>query len=180
MSKINLSTIISTFNDAPSGSFVGITNYESSENEVVSVVGQIGCSYAKTVEMKIVGLKTAIEEEDFEKMTVSGQGWAQVDEDGKPFDFGRKSKVRKLVNFCETFEKEEVIEHAKGILEAWENPKPRKNNKVQLTDKEGGLSLNTETHNFNFTLLVQQETYKADKSAKAKAGKEVKVKANNS
>lgn len=177
MSKVTLKSLVESFNTAPSGSFIGITDYESENGNVSSITGQIGCSYQKTVELKIEALKEALSNDNFEEMTVKGQCWAQVDESGNLFDIGRKSNTRKLVNFCETYTKEQVKKCARDILYAWENPKPRVNNKVQLTDKEDGLSLNTETNNFNFTLLVQHETFKQDLSDKAKSGKEFKVKA---
>jgi hypothetical protein len=175
MSKIKLKDLVTLMDNAPSGGFVGITDYESENGDVSSVTGLLGCSYADTVKHKIAGLREALENDDFEPITVKGQGWAK-EVDGV-LEFGRKSKDRKLVNFCEDFTQEQVIEVAQEILEGWENPKARKSNKVQLTDKEDGLSLNTETNNFNFTLMVMQETYKEDLSDKAKAGKEVKIKA---
>jgi len=176
MNKVTLKDIVSTMNSAPSGGFVGITNYESESGEVSSVTGLLGCSYADTVALKIKGLTEAIAGDDFEDITVKGQGYADM-KDGKVIGYGRKSNARTLINFCKVYTKEQVLTFAKEILFAWENPKARTSNKVQLTDKEDGLSLNTETSNFNFTLLVQQQTYKEALSDQAKAGKEVKVKA---
>lgn len=176
MSKITLKNLVTLMDNAPSGGFVGITNYESENGDVSSVTGLLGCSYADTVKFKIAALKEALANDDFESITVKGQGYADM-VDGKIVGYGRKSKARTLVNFCEDFTKEQVINVAKDILHGWENPKPRSNNKVQLTDKEDGLSLNTETNNINFTLLVQHQTYKEDLSDKAKAGTEVKIKA---
>ncbi len=175
MSKITLKNLVTLMDNAPSGGFVGLTDYESENGDVTSVTGQLGCSYADVKAFKIAGIKEAIENEDFEPITVTGQGYAEKI-DGK-LVFGRKSSTRTLVNFCEDYTKEQVLETAKEILLAWEAPSTRKSNKVQLTDKEDGLSLNTETNNFNFTLLVHNETYKEDASNKAKAGKEVKQKA---
>lgn len=175
MSKMTLKSLVSIMDSAPSGGFVGITDYESENGDVSSVTGLLGCSYADTVKHKIKALKEALENDDFEPITVKGQGWGKK-VDGV-MEYGRKSKDRTLVNFCVDFTAEQVKNCARDILYGWENPKPRASNKVQLTDKEDGLSLNTETNNFNFTLLVQQETYKEDLSDKAKDGKEVKVKA---
>ena len=118
MSKVTLNEIVSTMNAAPSGGFVGITNYESENGDVVSVTGLLGCSYGDTVALKIAGLKEAIANEDFEPITVKGQGYAK--EVNGVLEFGRKSKDRKLVTFCHEYPKDEVIEVAKGILEAWE------------------------------------------------------------
>jgi hypothetical protein len=173
--KVTLKNIVTLMDNAPSGGFVGITDYESENGDVSSVTGLLGCSYEDMKQKKIEGLREAVNAKDFEAMTVSGQGWASTI-DGV-LVFGAKSKARNLTNFCVDYTAKEVLTTATAILESWDNPAVRKSNKVQLTDKEDGLSLNTETNNFNFTLLVMQQTYKEDLSNKAKAGKEVKVKA---
>lgn len=175
MSKVKCTDIIACMNDAPSGSFVAITDYEGQDGTVKTVQGQIGVSYETMKANAIAELKESVENESFDEISVSGQGYAK-DVNGV-MEFGRKSKDRKLINFCETFTPEQVLEAAKGILHDWENPKPRKSNKVQLTEKNDGLSYNTETGSFNFSLVVFREYYKDDKTKQAKAGKEVEVKA---
>jgi hypothetical protein len=168
--------IVDCMNEAPSGGYVGIVDYESSNGDVVSVVGQLGCSYSDAKAKSIEALKTAIDENDFSDISVSGVCYGDKQSDGSIIWNARKRSLP-LLSFNETFTKDEVLSVAKDILEAWENPAPRKSNKVQLTEKNDGLSFNTETLSFNFTLLVNNETYKEELSKKAKHGKEVKVKA---
>jgi hypothetical protein len=168
--------IVESMNTAPSGGYVGIVDYESSNGDVVSVVGQLGCSYGDAKAKSIEALKTAINEGDFSDITVSGTCYGDKQDDGSIIWNARKRSLP-MLSFNETFSKDEVISVAKDILEGWENPAPRKSNKVQLTEKNDGLSFNTETLSFNFTLLVTKETYKEDLSKEAKHGKEVKVKA---
>lgn len=177
MSKV-LERIVESMNAAPSGSFVAITDYVSEDGTVKTVQGQIGVSYDSMKKNAIAELKQAIEDKDFEAITVKGQCWANVDEDGNVLEWNsRKSKDRKLLNYNESYTADQVLDIAKDILFAWENPQPRANNKVQLTDKNDGLSFNTETLSLNFSLVVFNEYYKEDKTAEAKAGKEVKIKA---
>jgi len=173
MSKVKIADIISCMNDAPSGSFVAITDYEGQDGTVKTVQGQIGVDYASMKQLAIKELKDAIALQDFEPITVSGKCWANPDGSFA----SRKSNDRTLLNFNETFTTDQVVEVAEEILESWENPTVRKSNKVQLTDKKDGLSFNTETGRFNFSLFVFNEYYKVDKTAEAKAGKPVNVKA---
>ena len=175
-----LEKIVESMNAAPSGSFVAITDYVSEDGTVKTVQGQIGVRYEEMKKNAIAELKQAIEAADFEEITVKGQCWADADEDGNFVAWNsRKSKDRKLLNYCETYTPGQVLNMARDILYNWENPKPRANNKVQLTDKNDGLSFNTETLSLNFSLVVFNEYYKEDKTAEAKAGMEVKIKASH-
>jgi hypothetical protein len=175
MSKVKLNEIVDCMNEAPSGSVVALKDYVSEDGTVKTVQGQIGVSYDAMKQNAICELKEAIEADTFEPMTVTGQAWENADGTFAT----RKSKDRKLVKFCEDYTKEQVTAFAKEILASWENAKPRENNKVQLTEKADGISFNTETLNFNFSLVVWNEYYKKDLTAKEQAGKEVKISASH-
>ena len=173
MSKVT--DIISCMNSAPTGSFVAITDYEGQDGTVKTVQGQIGVSYETMKANAVSELKNAIALNSFDPITVSGQCWAETDGTFA----ARKSKDRTLVNFNETYTQDKVLAFAKEILTGWENPPERKNNKVQLTDKNDGLSYNTETQSFNFSLVVFNEYYKEELTNEAKAGKPVAIKASH-
>lgn len=170
--KVKLTEIRDCMNEAPTGGFVGIVDYVSGDDKVMSITGRLGCSYAKAKEIAISELKDAIEIEDFENITVKGSCyWDTVKK-----EWNARKKSMPLWEYDETFTDAEVLEIAKGILHDWENPKKRANNKVQLTDKENGLSFNTETCSFNFNLMVDHCIYKEEATAKLQEGKEQKVK----
>ena len=175
MSKVTLKYIQSVMDVAPSGGVVAITDYIGSDGTVKTFQGQLGCSYGDAKESAIAELKEAVENESFNPITVSGKVWAN--EDGSFAT--RKSADRTLVNFNETYTVAQVLTFAKEILNKWENPKVRKDNKIQLTDKENGLSYNQETGNFNFSLVIWNEYFKEEKTAEAKAGKPVEIKASH-
>jgi hypothetical protein len=156
--KVKFADVVSMINAAPSGSFVGVTNYVSEKGDVASFVGHIGFSYAKAKQMAIDALKEAILKCDFEPIVVSGNCY----HDGTEFNSRKRSAPVKPYKM--EFDKYQVQETAKEILNGWENPKERENNKVNLSEKENGLSFNTETGNFTFGLLVEKITYKDEAS----------------
>lgn len=82
-----------------------------------------------------------------------------------------------MKDYTITFSVVEVVERAKEILDGLQNAKPRASNKTALTDKDNGLAIYNETGNFNFSLLVENETYKVEASKQAKADMDIKVKA---
>lgn len=173
MSKVT--DIITCMNSAPSGSFVAITDYEGQDGTVKTVQGQIGVSYETMKANAVAELVEAVASKSFEAITVNGQVWAEKDGTFAT----RKSKDRTMVNFNETYSAEQVQALAEEILKGWQNPVERKNNKVQLTDKNDGLSYNTETKSFNFSLVVFNEYYKEELTNEAKAGKPVVQKASH-
>lgn len=160
--KTKFKEILTSFNEAPTGGFVGITDYQSQNGDIVSVTGRLGLSYGDAKQAGIDALEQAIKTKDFEAVTVSGSCY---EENGV---FNSRKRSWDMKEFEITFEVDEVMETAKEILEAWKNPKARKDNKVQLTEKENGLSLNKETGSFNFSLMVDHETYKGNDSDKEK------------
>ena len=175
--KTTLKTLISSINDAPTGGYVGLVDYESTKGDILSCTGRIGCSYGKAKTIAIAELKQAIADKDFSDITVNGECyWDTV-----KLEYNARKKSMPLQTYSETFDAKEVLEIAKEILLSWENPKARKSNKVALTDKESGLHLNTETHTINFSLMVDHITYKgktedAD-TVEKKSAPETKVKA---
>jgi len=173
--KTKVTEIISAMNAAPSGTIVSLKDYIGSDGTVKTFQAQLGVSYEKLKAKAIAKLREAVEAENFEPITVTGKVWANADGSFAT----RKSKDRTLVNFYETYDKNQVLEFAKEILEKWENPDERKSNKVQLTDKPDALSFNSETGNFNLSLLVFREYYKEDLTAQEKAGRPVEIKASH-
>lgn len=173
MAKIK--KLIETINAAQSGSFVGITDYVDKRGDISSVVGHIGVSYAKAKDMAIAELEKAIEAKDFEPVTVKGHCYT----DGN--DWNPRKRSWELKEYDITFDKGEVVETAKAVLEGMKNPKKRANNFIQQTDKERGLQYNDETGTFTIALLVEKQTYKGhddsvEKKIKATAP-ETKLKA---
>ena len=179
MSKTTFKEVCNAMNSAPSGGFVGITDYETQQGDVKSVTGQMGCSYADAKARAILELTDHITDGLFEPITVKGHCRAIKDGNGNIVEYNSRKKSWDMVEYTETFTVPEVLVFANEILDSWKNPKERKNNKVQLTEKENGLSYNAETGSFNFTLMVHHETYKVDASKEAKkvAGIIPKVKA---
>jgi len=172
MSKINLKGLIDTINSAPTGGFVGINGYQSTKGDVTTIVGQVGCSYGKAKALSIESLKEAIDGDGFESVTVEGNCYQLPDG-----TWNARAKSNPLKSYKVDYTAKEVKECAESILEAWENVKPRKDNKVQLADKENGLALNTETKTLNMTLMIHSESYDEEASNLLKEGMEVKVKA---
>jgi hypothetical protein len=171
---IDLKQIVESANNAPSGSFVGITDYVSDKGDVSSITGQIGVSYGTAKEKAIKALETAIEAKDFEPITV--KGICRWDTEKNEWNSRKRSMPMKAYDI--TFKKAKVIEVAKEVLESYKNAEKR-SNKVQLADKEDGVYLESETDNINIRLLVQNQTYKELESqvAKANLGKVDKPKA---
>ena len=168
--KTTFKEVLNAINESPSGAFVGLTDYVDSKGDVTSVTGHIGASYGSMKENAIAELKQAIEDEDFSDTIVSGKCNAFEGE------FNARKKLWDVEPFIICYDKEQVITTAKEILEGWENPKTRKKNGVELSEKENGLVFNKETGTFNFTLMVEKETYKEALSESNKEGKEVKEK----
>jgi hypothetical protein len=170
-----LNEIATTINNAPSGSFVGITDYISDKGDVTSITGQIGVSYSNAKEKAVNALKTAIEAKDFVPITVQGLTRENPDNKG---EFNSRKRSWPMVSFKVKFTKAQVIAIAEQVLESYVNSE-KKNNKVQLSEKENGLYLESETDNINVSLLVQNQTYKELESqvAKANLGKVDKPKA---
>lgn len=156
--------IVGLINSAPSGSFVGITDYVSEKADVTSVTGHLGVSYAKAKEKKIEALEKAIQENDFSPITVEGD--CHFDETKNVFNSRKKSAP--IRHFKITYGRDQVLQTMQEILESWKNPKERANNKVNLSEKENGLTYNTETGTFTFSLLVEKIYYKEEASEKAK------------
>lgn len=172
---IDLKAIATAVSSAPSGSFVGLTDYVSDKGDVSSVTGQIGVSYGTAKEKAIEALQTAIATEDFEPIQVKGICRENPDNKG---EFNSRKRSWPMGSYDITFSKAQVLETAKEVLDSYVNAE-KKNNKVQLADKEDGLYLEAETDNINIRLLVQKQTYKELESqvAKANLGKVDKPKA---
>jgi len=170
MSKIT--KILTSVNTAPSGSFVGITNYEDSKGNISSIIGNLGFSYQNAKEKAIDSLKSALEHKDFHPITVKGTCYC---ENGV---FNSRKRSWDAKDYSITFGKKAVMETAQEILDGWLAPSKRVNNKVKLSDKENGLVLNTETEKISFSLLVEKQTFKAEltEANKAEKGIEDKVK----
>ena len=163
MSKgIKFADVVAMVNGAPSGGFVGITDYVSEKGEVSSIVGHLGFDYGKARQIAIKDLAAAVAAGTFEAITVKGKCY----HDGKEFNARMRSCPVK--DYDITYTPRQVLEMANNILTAWQNPKERESNKVNLSDKQNGLAYNTETGNFTFALLVEKQTYKEDKSDAAK------------
>lgn len=161
---INLTEIATAVSKAPSGSFVGITDYISESGDVSSITGQIGVSYGTAKNKAIQALQNAIAMEDFEAISV--KGICRWDTDKNEWNSRKKSMPMK--SFDITFPKAKVIEVAKEVLDSYQNAE-KDSNKVQLADKEDGLYLEANTDNINIRLLVQKQTYKDLESQVVKA-----------
>ena len=173
MNKINLKTLISTINDSPTGGFIGLQGYQSTKGDVTSVVGQLGCSYGKAKQASIQALKEAVDTVGyFVKMTVEGDCYQLSDG-----TWNSRARSNPLKSYKVDYTADEVLAVAKEILEGWENPKTRKSNGVELSDKENGLVLNTETKTINMTLMIHSEKYDQEASDLLKEDMETKVKA---
>jgi len=171
---IDLKTIVESVNNAPSGSFVGITDYVSDKGDVSSITGQIGVSYGTAKEKAIEALETAIATEDFEAIQI--KGICRWDTDKEEWNSRKRSMPMKSYDI--TFPKSKVMEVANEVLDSYKNAE-KKSSKVQLADKEDGVYLEQNTDNINIRLLVQNQTYKELESqvAKANLGKVDKPKA---
>jgi hypothetical protein len=121
MEKIKLSGLIDTINESPTGGFIGVSQYKSEKGDVTSVVGQLGCSYAKAKESAIQALSEAIKANDFEDVTVTGK--CHYD-DGV---WNARKKSAPLKDYKITYKANTVQNVAEEILEAWQNPKERIN-----------------------------------------------------
>lgn len=172
MSKVKFKDIISSINEAPTGGYVGITDYVSSNLSVVSVTGRLGCSYGDAKALAMFGLKDAIENEDFEAIKIAGRSWSKTVNGVTEF-FSRTAKDRVLADNVKNYSKAEVLEVAKSILKTWETPSNRVSNTVELSNKENGLGFNPVTGTFNFNLMVDHEYYKEDKSLAIQEGVEM-------
>ena len=160
MKVAKLNAIVEAINNAPSGSYCGITDYTTKNNEVKSIIGKIGCSYEIAKDLAIKGIKEAIQNKDFGAYAVKGMG--RWDESANEWNSRKRSLP--LVEFNVVFEPDEVLEMAKEVLEGWENPKKKTNNNISLSEKERGIELNTETKNFNMSLMVEKEYFKEEKT----------------
>jgi len=154
MSKIKFTDLLTTINEAPTGGFVGVKAYESKTGDVSDVLGRLGCSYDTVRKLSIVDIKAAIDAKAFIGITVEGKCYQTPKGEWNPRKFSCPLKSYKV-----DYTADEVLESAKAILEAWEAPKPRKSNKTNLSDKENGLVFNTETGTFNFSLMVESQTF---------------------
>ena len=163
---INLQEIVSAANNAPSASFVGITDYVSEKGDVSSITGQIGVSYGTAKEKAIKALTEAIEAKDFEAINV--KGICRWDTDKNEWNSRKRSMPMKAYDI--TFSKAQVLETAKEVLDGYVNAE-KASNKVQLADKEDAVYLEAETDNINIRLLVQQQTYKELASQVEKANR---------
>lgn len=172
--KTKITDIITAMNEAPSGSFVGITDYTSSNGDVISVTGHIGFDYERLKQVNEQRLVALIEADEFEPITVKGQCYY----DTVKGEWNSRKKSMPFKDYEITYSADEVKACAEELLKKMREPKPeRKSNKTNLTEKANGLALYNETGNFNFTLLVENTTYKAEASAEAKEGMEDKPKA---
>ncbi len=160
----DLVKIMDAVNTATSGTFIGITDYVSSKGEVSSVTGQIGISYANAKTKAIAAIALAIENEDFDAITVKGS----CRQCPKTREFNSRKRSWPMVDFKIEFSKEAVIEAAQEVLDAYRDSEKR-TNKTQLTNKENGLYVEENTRNINLSVLVAQQTYKANASVDAKA-----------
>lgn len=169
--KVKFADIVHMVNSAPSGGFCGVTNYVSEKGEVSSITGHLGFDYGKAKQKGIDGLRKAIEAKDFQAITVRGNCY----KDGN--EWNSRKRNCPVYPYAITYTPEQVMATAKEILEGWENPKERENNKVNLSEKANGLAFNPETGNFTFSLLVEKQTYKeeASNAAKEALGIETKV-----
>jgi hypothetical protein len=163
---IDLNKIVSAVNEAPSGSFIGITDYISEKGDVSSITGQIGVSYGTAKEKAIAALEKAIADKDFEAIEVKGV--CRWDDEAKEWNSRKRSCPMKP--FAVKYSKAEVLDTAIEVLESYREA-VKKSNKVELSNKEDGCYLESETNNINIRLLVQNQTYKELESQAAKANK---------
>lgn len=163
---INLQEVVSAVNSAPSGSFIGITDYISEKGDVSSVTGQIGVGYSNAKEKALEAMEKAIAEKDFEPITV--EGICNWDTEKKEWNSRKKSMPVKT--FKVTFNKAQVIAVATEVMESYRDA-IKKSNKVQLSNKENGVYLESNTDNINVTVLVANQTYKELESMAVKANK---------
>jgi len=170
---IDLNEIVSAVNEAPSGSFIGITDYVSEKGDVSSVTGQIGVSYGTAKERALKALETAIEAKDFEAMEVKG-----ICRTGPDGELNSRKRSWDMKPFVRKYSQAQVIAIAVEVMESYRDS-IKKSNKVELSEKEDGCYLESETDNINIRLLVQRQTYKELESlaAKANLGKVDKPKA---
>jgi len=169
--KIKFAKLVDTINESPSGGFVGLTDYASKEGKVVTVLGRMGCSYGTARTLAIEALQKAIKEDDFEAIVVTGDCY----KDGDVWNARKRSCPLKPYSL--TVDVKQVKAYAKEILEAWENPKPRKDNKIQLSEKENGLVFNSVTGTINFSLMIVNETLNEEATKLLQEAKVQKVKA---
>lgn len=161
---INLKEVVTAVNAAPSGSFVGITDYVSEKGDVSSVTGLLGVGYGAAKERAIAALETAIAAQDFEAMTVKGIcNTCPITGELNP-----RKKSWDAKPFKKTFSKAQVIAIASEVLESYRES-VKTSNKVELSNKENGCYLETQTDNINVSLLVIHQTYKELESQAAKA-----------
>lgn len=154
----NFRDIVDTISRSTSGTFVGITDYISETGDVSSVTGHIGCSYGVARNKSIKLLETAIAEDDFDAITITGECYW----DAEKQEYNARKRSCELKSYDITFSKDEVVACAESILESWKKPKKINSNKVQFTEKENGLYFEEETGNYNMKLLVEHQTYKGN------------------
>lgn len=159
---MKFSEVVNIINAAPSGSFCGITNYQSTTGDTSSFIGQLGFSYQTAKAKAITALEKALAEKDFQPIAVSGNCYF----DGTSYNSRLRSAPVKP--FAIVYTVDDVMKEATDILEAWKNPKERADNKVLLSEKKNGLAYNVETGKFTFSLLVTTQTYKEEKSEAVK------------
>jgi|GEM_PF-2822967 len=166
---LNFTDIAEAVEHAPSGSYIGITDYVDKKGNVSSVIGQIGCSYENLKDFNIQVINDAIELDDFSSIHIEGDCY--YDEDKEEFNARKRSCP--LKHFDVEYSVEEVKEAVVSLKESIQTPKTKNTNKTQLTDKENGLYVENETGNINFSLLVEKQYYKEEKSKLLKESQEI-------
>ena len=166
---LNFTDIAEAVEHAPSGSYIGITDYVDKKGNVSSVIGQIGCSYENLKDFNIQVINDAIELDDFSSIHIEGDCY--YDEDKEEFNARKRSCP--LKHFDVEYSVEEVKEAVVSLKESIQTPKTKNTNKTQLTNKENGLYIENETGNINFLILVEKQYYKEEKSKLLKESQEI-------
>ena len=166
---LNFTDIAEAVEHAPSGSYIGITDYVDNKGNVSSVIGQIGCSYENLKDFNLQVINDAIDLDDFSPIHIEGDCYFDEDKD----EFNARKRACPLKHFDVEYSVEEVKNAVVSLKESIQTPKTKNTNKTQLTDKENGLYIENETGNINFLILVEKQYYKEEKSKLLKESQEI-------
>ncbi len=156
----NFKDVIEAVEHAPSGSYVGITDYVDNKGNVSSVIGQIGCSYEHLKDFNMQVINDAIDLDDFPSIHIEGDCYYDESKD----EFNARKRSCPLKHFDVDYNAEEVKKAVVVLKESIQTPRTKNTTKTQLTSKENGLYVENETGNINFLLLVEKQYYKEEKS----------------
>ena len=166
---LNFTDIAEAVEHAPSGSYIGITDYVDNKGNVSSVIGQIGCSYEHLKDFNLQVINDAIDLDDFSPIHIEGDCYFDEDKD----EFNARKRSCPLKHFDVEYSKEEVKNAVVSLKESIQTPKTKNTNKTQLTNKENGLYIENETGNINFLILVEKQYHKEEKSKLLKESQEI-------